>query len=242
MAEVSAGTSSEIEAKPAAPMGRAEPIGGLRAGLSVGGEVACRAVVAILGGVLVALLVQGVVMAAGESAGAVGHFARSMGRVTWSVGVCAAIAVAMTIRRMNPGFVGLVGLVSAPIALQAAKAVQKGLAAGVPLVGTMPPPPGPLELAIVRAIEYGALALLVALWAVPRGWRAHLTVGAVVGAVFTGYSLARMSTSDGVRAGDLGVRAVTEFVHPIGCAAILWAAAHAGTVLRRFRGRGYTVA
>jgi hypothetical protein len=81
--------------------------------------------------------------------------------VTWSWLVCTGVTIGVAVGKGRKALAGLVGLLFAPVALAAAKAAQRAVLAIIEAIEQ--PATVPLATAgVVRAIEYGLLAYLLA--------------------------------------------------------------------------------
>ena len=152
-------------------------------------------------------------------------------RVTWSVLVCSGLAVGNTLAKARPLLLGFTGLLAGPVAFAVAKAAQKSLGASG-AAGTFPVPSG-IELAIMRAIEYGLFGILIG-YAGRRGnLKSYLVTGAGLGLVFTVYHLTRIANFNETSppAIELVTRGINELLFPIGCALILWVTTEVGSRL-----------
>lgn len=89
---------------------------------------------AAIAGIAAQLVVFGARLLAGGSVAAAGFIAEMAQGVSWSVLVCAAIAVGTLAAKSRALFAGLLGLLAGPLAWAGAKGVQKGVQAlaGVP--------------------------------------------------------------------------------------------------------------
>ncbi|MBK7877414.1 MAG: hypothetical protein IPJ77_17035 [Planctomycetes bacterium] len=150
-------------------------------------------------------------------------FASAAQRVSWSVLLCALLAWAQTLHPPSALRSGLAGLLGAPIAAIAARAVHKGVlqaASAAPATSAGVP----WSLIAVRALEYLLLGFLSARLA-SRGARAHLGLGLAVGGLGLSMQLlltAAESTLPGI--GGLFLLATNELLFPAGCAMVLYAA------------------
>jgi hypothetical protein len=155
-------------------------------------------------------------------------------RVTWSVLVCSGLAVGNTLAKARPLFLGFTGLLAGPMAFAIAKVVQKSLGASGQ-AGAFPIPSG-LELAIMRAVEYGAFGILIGYAGRTGRLRSYLAIGTILGVLFAIYHLIRVSQFNPTSppAMELVVRAINELLFPIGCAAILWITTEVGTRLAAY--------
>ena len=153
--------------------------------------------------------------------------AEALGRVTWALIVCLGLGLGKLLSGDKPFWVGLSGLVSAPIAFTAAQTLQKA-AAGLLEVGAAGAGGDAAAEAVIaglRGIEYAVLGVLLA-WVtkLPRRTLAPYLVSAlIVGIVFGGLLLTVnnrvvASLADGL------VWMINELLFPMGCAIVLFAA------------------
>lgn len=164
--------------------------------------------------------------------------ADTLQRVSWSVLVCAGLAAGLALPR-GPGIasngraMSLIGLLSAPLAFAAARAIHQAVlhaANGEPGAAA-----GPLVFAIagIRAVEYGVFGYMLArlVRMPPPRWRGYVGLGAAIGAAFGTITLITMSAmSPTAAAGAVhAVRGINELVFPIGCALVLYATARTTT-------------
>ena len=150
--------------------------------------------------------------------------AELMGSVTWSVIVCTGVAIGMSIGKARAVLAGGLALFFAPIALASAKAVEKVMLAIMEASQT----PAILSLevvGVVRAAEYGTLALMLTLLTELRAVRfvpyaiVGLTVGVIFGGLVTGLTL--------FAGGSTGLVAIVTLVarevgSPLGCAFVIF--------------------
>jgi len=181
--------------------------------------------------ILLGLLLEALQLAVGKGAGgavpgAGAVLAESAQKVTWSWIVCVALACGTAATRMAPGALGLLGMLSAPVAFGAARAVHKGVAAAVS--ADMPPGASPWLLAGVKAAEYAVFGLLVARLArrqpaapLPAFVGRGLLVGAAFGALLL-FIMDRAAAPAGLPMAVLLARGVNELFFPVGCACVLW--------------------
>ncbi len=158
--------------------------------------------------------------------------AELMQKVTWSVLVCVGIAFGSAASKVRSSVMGLLGLLSGPVAFQAARAVQKGLAQALSLAAATAPGPSPVLLALLKALEYGLLGAAVG-WVGCRAWgnlAAYLGTGTLVGLILGGLTVAVLGHADTApaTAGTVIARAINEILFPIGCSLVLYAAERVG--------------
>lgn len=148
-------------------------------------------------------------------------------KVSWSYLVCMGLAVGAAVGRAARGAVmGLMGVLSAPVAFAIARALHKGASKALDLEAG-PAGPSPWLLAGIKAVQYGCFGLVLA-WAVKRyssSLKVHLGVGGLIAIVFGGLivslSFAQSPTPPGM---VIVTRAVNELLFPLGCAFALFAA------------------
>jgi len=147
-------------------------------------------------------------------------------RITWSTIVCSSISVAMAASKMRESFMGLAGILSASLAFKIARAVQKGVGAALGATPAVAKGPSPLVLGIIKAVEYGCLAAILA-WMVRRnrGAIAHaatgLATGVLFGAIVLGYTY--WTNFHLFSAADAVSRGLNEVLFPVGCSLVLFA-------------------
>jgi hypothetical protein len=137
----------------------------------------------------VLLLVLGGVV--GDALGLKPFVADLVRNVTWSVFVCAGLAVGTAVVKARAPLMGFLGLVSGPLAFEASRVVHKGTLEALAITGG-----GgnlsPVLVAGIKGIEYGCLGLGVG-WVSQRRWggaAAHVAVGLLVGLTFGSVELA----------------------------------------------------
>jgi hypothetical protein len=148
-------------------------------------------------------------------------------RIAWSTIVCASISVAMAASKLPVSLKGLAGLLSASVAFKIARAVQKGVGAALSAAPAAVKGPSPLVLGIIKAVEYGCLAAILA-WMLKRkhrGAKAHaaigLTMGIFFGAIVLGYTY--WTNIKLFTAADVMSRGLNEIFFPVGCSLVLFA-------------------
>jgi hypothetical protein len=155
--------------------------------------------------------------------------ADSVQKVSWSVLVCAGLALGIVASQMRESMAGLAGLMAAPLAFIIARAAHKSAAQALDLPAMPATGPSPLLLATLKGLEYAALGLALC-WIAKRPWggmAAHAATGAVAGVFFGGTTLwltiAAAPTPPSVVA--VLPRILNELLFPIGCALVLYVAA-----------------
>jgi hypothetical protein len=136
----------------------------------------------VIAGVLVQMIVVGVRAWAGGVIEQIGFAAEMAQAVSWSVLVCAAIAVGTLASKSRQYFAGLIGLFAGPLAWAAAKGVQKGVQA---LAGAPQDQLTPLFWSVCawKGIEYAVLGFgLAAIVGRPEArLGSYITLGALLG-------------------------------------------------------------
>lgn len=152
-------------------------------------------------------------------------------KVSWSLLVCTALAIGNAVAKSRIPVVGIVGLLAAPAAFVIAKTVQKSLSQGASAGASIPTG---VEMAIVKAVEYGLFGALVAWVSKRERLSLYLLVGAALGAFTAAYVVVRsMQGNAEIATNALIARAINELLFPIGCAFVLWFTSNAGRLLAR---------
>jgi len=158
--------------------------------------------------------------------------------VTWSTLVCTGVAVGMALGKARAALASVYSAVFAPLALTAAKGVEKLIASLMNVANN----PGVLSIAtigVVRALEYGLLAWLLA-WLSQRNERRLLPYGLAgggVGVFFGGTILLMTYVASGLDETGrnyltLASTAIAEIGSPLGCAFVIYVAQFVGTHMR----------
>jgi hypothetical protein len=158
--------------------------------------------------------------------------------VTWSFFVCAGIGLGSLLGKARPALGGLIGAISAPLAMGLAKGSQKVVASAVsaaekPVIMSL------MTLGVLRAVEYGLLGWALA-WLVSRqesrAWHFVLAgglAGLVFGGSITWLTIAIATAKDMVMAPpQIIATALNEMVFPIGCALVVYMALRVGRQLK----------
>jgi hypothetical protein len=193
-------------------------------------------------GILLGFLMQGILLATRSSLVGLPTTAQIMvdlaQGVTWSFFVCAGVGLGTTIARVRTSIGGLVGAISAPLAMGLAKGSQKVMASAMG-ASSEPALFSLVTLGAMRALQYGLLGWMLAWLAVRQETRAsrYLLGGAVIGLVFGG-SIALWMTWNAERAGSpfatprlVGVY-LNEILFPIGCSLVVYIALQVGAQVK----------
>jgi hypothetical protein len=155
--------------------------------------------------------------------------ADSVQKVSWSLLVCAALAIGVTsAKAVRTALSGVLGLFAAPLAFVIAKALHKavGQALGAPAPPTLSAIPSPLVLAAIKAAEFAVLGTTAA-WLSKQPWsrmKNYVLTGLAVALVFGGALIAYIysSTQPHPAAVKLVPQALSELLYPMGCAMVLY--------------------
>jgi hypothetical protein len=177
-------------------------------------------------------LIQGAIIVARLVAGGafpgVAVLAELAGSVSWSVLVCTGVAIGVSLGKARAALAGLFGLVFAPLGLAAAKAAQKIVAAALD-VTTAEAVLSVEVIGLVRALEYGLLAFILALLSERKIARLapYLLTGIAIGLVFGGglsllTVLAESLNGAGRNFVSIAGTTIREVTFPIGCAVLIY--------------------
>ena len=194
---------------------------------SLGAVVLRVSWLAILLGLGIQILLLTVAAAFGHVPNLGPFIANLVQTLSWSTIVCVGIAVGAAVSKMQLELTGLAGLLSAPIGFKIARSLHKGLSAALGLPVGPSGGPSPLVLGMIKAVEYGFLAVVIS-WIVTRGRRgawAHALVGLCVGVFFGGIALSYvyMTSVKGISTAALLSRGINEVLFPVGCSLVLFA-------------------
>lgn len=149
--------------------------------------------------------------------------------VSWSVFVCAGLAIGTAVVKARVPLMGLLGLLSAPLAFEASRVIHKGALEALAVSGGGDV--SPVLIAVIKGLEYGCLGIGIG-WVSQRRWGgalAHVAVGLLVGVVFGGTELALAAgASPAPPASELFVEGVNDVLFPVGCALVLFSATALG--------------
>lgn len=148
--------------------------------------------------------------------------------ITWSFFVCTGVAIGVAIGKARKALAGLMGVIFAPLGIALSKSAQKAMLVALD-AAEQPALLSLTTIGLVRAVEYGILAWVLAIFAEKELSRPlpYLGVGAAVGIVF-GVILAALTWVSLEAAGkaftapQLAGTLVNEIGSPIGCAFIVF--------------------
>lgn len=187
--------------------------------------------------IVLGLSIEGLLLAVAAGYGVLGSlkpFAADLAqKISWSVIVCAGIAIGTVVAKARSVAMGLLGLFAAPSGFYLARALHKGASQALDLPdAAVMVVPSVLVLALIKATEYGVLGAAVGWFGSRRqgGLWTHLGIGLAVGAVFGGLTiyLVIAGAAQPPTAAVLAARVVNEIVFPVGCALVLYAAQFMG--------------
>lgn len=149
--------------------------------------------------------------------------------VSWALLVCVGVACGMTAAKARPLVMGMLGLVSAPLAFTVSKALHKSMSQALSITADAATSgPSPYGIAAIKGAEYLFLGITIARLGrrVPLGLRGHLLTGAFAGALFGGTILYLMvtRTEPALAPVAIATRVANEFLFPIGCAFVPYVA------------------
>lgn len=180
------------------------------------------------------LVIQGLLIAARFGAFSTdAALAELVNRVSWAVLVCMGLAIGDALTGDKPMWMGLSGLLAAPIAFTVSRALHKGAAE---VLGADAPADSidPLLAGSIRGLEYMCLALAL-YW---LGRRLHPSVfayigaGMVIGLVF-GSLLLALNPETMSSTSRMLVWGVNEVIFPAGCCLVIYAASALGGKLAK---------
>lgn len=167
----------------------------------------------------------------GEVLGLRSIIADTVKSVTWSVFVCVGIAVGTTIAKARVPAMGLLGLVSGPLAFQISRVFHKGTLEGLGATAAGGADVSPFLIALIKGLEYGSLGLAVG-WVGARSWgglKAHVAVGLAIGLIFGGTIVAlTVGSTPQMPTVDVASQSLNEILFPVGCSLVLFSAGALG--------------
>ena len=149
--------------------------------------------------------------------------------VTWAVFVCAGVVLGTLAGRARSAVMGVLGLISAPLAFSLAKGLQRGVQSA------MDAPVDKITPALymicgVKAVEYAALGAAIG-WLLSRTWARAIhfaLAGAVAGVTFGAVSVWITASIAKAKFPAIVGSALNELIFPIGCALVIYLATYAG--------------
>jgi hypothetical protein len=140
-------------------------------------------------------------------------------KVSWSLLVCTGVSCGLAAHRARPMVMGVLGLLSGPLAFTAAKAVHKGVLQA--LTAQAAPAAAPMLVpALLKGAEYAAFGVLLG-WISRRsdaGLKTYFGGGLAIAIVFGGLILA----IDRPPFPDVVLRGANELIFPIGCSFVVY--------------------
>lgn len=147
-------------------------------------------------------------------------------KVSWSFLVCVGIAFGTTATKARSTVMGILGLISAPVAFTSAKSLHEAVSSALGLAGGAAGGLSPFVLAALKAVEYGVLGAAAGTLAKRRraSLATHLGLGALIGVVFGG-TIIGLGVAAGAKADLVSLlsRAINEVLFPVGCSLVLYA-------------------
>ena len=179
----------------------------------------------VLLGLAIELLLLLVLGLAGKMPPLLTIVADTLQKMTWSTLVCAALAAAQTLVRVQALGMAAAGLLGAPVALLLARSVHKAVTTALDAPAAQAATPW--LLAGLKGVEYAILGFLL-YWLAKRasGLRAYAVAGAALGLIFF-LLLTWLMPLDGGLQPEL-MRAINEVLHPVGCALVIYFGAQFG--------------
>jgi hypothetical protein len=184
--------------------------------------------------ILLGLVMEGLLLLLGtgfgELLGLKSAVADLVKNVSWSVFVCAGLAVGTTLSKIRVPAMGLLGLLAAPMAFEVSRMFHKGTLEALAASGGGDDL-SPLLVALIKGLEYGCLGLALA-WLGRRSWGgalAHMAAGLMVGMIFGGLILwLLLGSSPQPPPAEIFSRGMNEVLFPIGCSMVLYSAGAVG--------------
>lgn len=182
--------------------------------------------------IIAALLIQGALVALQVAYGTdlqnSGIITELAGKVSWSALVCMAIAAGTAASRARPAIMGMLGLLAAPAAFIAAKAIQKAVGQALNAPSGPPQAPAVWVMMVIKAVEYGLFGLLIG-WVGRKPWGnlgAHAAAGLALGLIFAGVVLTLTVTGspETPPGAALAAKGLNEALFPLGCAMVVYLA------------------
>lgn len=176
------------------------------------------------------LAIEGVVLAsialAGGALAAKPATADLVQKVSWSLIVCVALAVARTAASASGPLMGIAGLLAAPAGFAIARGLHKGATQAMGLATVAVSAPSPVLIASVKGVQYAVLGLAIG-WVARKSWGGvgvHAAVGFAIGVLF-GLPLVVLAVQAAPQMAvpAIAARVANELIFPAGCALVLYA-------------------
>ncbi len=173
----------------------------------------------VLLGLSLEIVLLSVRMLQGILPDSIGLVAGTVQKISWSSLVCATLAAGQSAARGRPEIAAAIGLLGAPIAFLLGRSLHKGVLEV--LSNDAVTMPTPWLAAGIKSVEYALLGMAM-LWLDRRraSWKSYASLGATVGIVTYGLTLWVLPADRNPLQ-----RAITEVLHPIGCALAVYLAA-----------------
>ena len=200
---------------------------------SLGATLLRVAWLAILLGLIIEILLLVLGGALGDVLGVRPLVADLVRSISWSVFVCVGLAVGTAVAKARVPLMGILGLLSAPLAFEASRVLHKGTLEALAATGEIASGGSSILLvAIIKGLEYGCLGLAIG-WVGTRPWggaAAHAATGLAIGLVFGGsiLGIALVSAPEPLATAELISRGVNEVLFPVGCSLVLFSATALG--------------
>jgi hypothetical protein len=161
----------------------------------------------------------------GELPAELAILADSVQKVSWSSLICVALAAGTATTRASASTMAGVGLIAAPLAFGAARALHKSAALALD-IGAPSGGPNPWLMAGIKAFEYAVFGYVITRLIRRPELRlpAYLRTGLMIGVVFGALMIWLMDRAapGGLNTPTLLARSVNEVLFPVGCASLLW--------------------
>lgn len=142
-------------------------------------------------------------------------------KVSWSFLVCVGLAFGTAVAKARPAFMGALGLLAAPFAFTAAKALHKGAAAALGLAAAGGP--SALWVALVKALQYALLGWLLGRLSLrPRSRVGLYAVAGLASGLVFGGTTSLLIARAGASGASLVTKCINELLFPVGCSLVLY--------------------
>src|ERR687890_1423350 len=153
-------------------------------------------------------------------------------QVSWSTIVCVGLALGTAVSNARAPLMGILGFLAAPLAFTVSRSLHQGAVKTLEIAGSGADAPPVLLLAVLKAVEYACLGLVLG-WIGRRAWgglSAHVATGLFVGLVFGGtiVALTYQLSPEPPATAALVSRGANEVLFPVGCSLVLFAATAMG--------------